>query len=324
MGELQRMDKIRRRTEIEMRLEAYRDNACSSMLEMGRWLNVAKDEGVAPHGEWTAWVQEHTYMSERTAQDWMRAARELPPGSPLERLGIAKIRTLLTLPQGEREAAAEEMHADELSTRDVERRVKALKAERDEALRVVGEQKKELNRIHDREKDAVDAAVKDAIRLEREDAEKARKEAEAAKQQEGEARAALLQSEAERTKLMAALDKADQTIGAAAQEQIRVLKKKLEENEKEIDRLTDELDEAQTAAIRGAMTGEEDRCGAPALILSAIGALMTSAGRAPGELAHTQGLDEETRELLIGQARLAGQWAMQVIAACGGEADRDE
>lgn len=318
MGELQRMDRIRRRTEIEMRLEAYRDNACTSMLEMGRWLNVAKDEGVAPHGEWTAWVQEHTYMSERTAQDWMRAARELPPGSPLERLGIAKIRALMTLPQEEREAAAEQMHADELSTRDVERHVKALKAERDEALRLVGEQKKQLSRIHDREKNVVDAAVKDAIRLEREDAEKARKEAEA------EARAALLQSEAERTKLMAALDKADRTIGAAAQEQIRALKKQIEENEKEIDRLTDELDEAQTAVMRGAMTGEEDRCGAPALILSAIGALMTSAGRAPGELAHTQGLDEETLELLIGQARLAGQWAMQVIAACGGEVERDE
>lgn len=53
------------------------------------------------------------------------------------------------------------------------------------------------------------------------------------------------------------------------------------------------------------------------MILSAIGSLMGQAGRAPGELARLQGMDEETREILCGQARLVGQWAMQILAACG-------
>ena len=77
------------------------------------------------------------------------------------------------------------------------------------------------------------------------------------------------------------------------------------------------MDEAQTAAMRGSMTGEGERTSPVTLILSAIGALMTQAGRAPAELARMQGLDEETRQLLAGQARMAGQWAMQVLSACG-------
>ena len=111
-------EKLARRQQIEIRIEAYRDNATSSLLEIGRQLNAAKDEGVVPHGEWGAWVAEHAFMSERTAQAWMQAARELPPGSPLERLGIAKIRTLLTLPAGDREETAEKIGAQELSSRE--------------------------------------------------------------------------------------------------------------------------------------------------------------------------------------------------------------
>ena len=81
-------------------------------------------------------------MNERTAQRCMQAARELPEGSPLEALGLAKIRALLTLPEGEREQAARDMDAGNLSSREVESRVQALRKERDEALRLVGEQKR--------------------------------------------------------------------------------------------------------------------------------------------------------------------------------------
>ena len=56
-----------RRREIEVHIEAHRDAAAGNLLEVGRWLNAAKDENVVPHGEWTAWVAEHAALGERTA-----------------------------------------------------------------------------------------------------------------------------------------------------------------------------------------------------------------------------------------------------------------
>ena len=73
-------------------------------------------------------------MNERTAQRVMRIARELPAGSTLASLGVAKLSALLTLPEGEREEAAREMDAEHLTSREVEERVRAIRQERDEAL----------------------------------------------------------------------------------------------------------------------------------------------------------------------------------------------
>ena len=124
----------RRRIEIEMRLEACRDGIASGFIEMGRWLNRAKEEAVVPHGEWTAWVEGHAGVNERTAQRIMRAARELPEGSPLERLGIAKVDALLRLPEADRERAASLMDAENLSAREVSRRVDQLQGKTAEPL----------------------------------------------------------------------------------------------------------------------------------------------------------------------------------------------
>ena len=110
---------INRRAVIEAHVEACRDAVLSNAVELGRWLNRAKEEQIVPHGEWEEWVRTHAGMSERSAQRLMQAAREIPEGSPLERLGVAKIEALLMLPAAEREAAAEEMDAANLSSRQV-------------------------------------------------------------------------------------------------------------------------------------------------------------------------------------------------------------
>ena len=44
-----------RRAVIETNLERCRDRAAQNLVEIGRWLNAAKEEGVVPHGQWTAW-----------------------------------------------------------------------------------------------------------------------------------------------------------------------------------------------------------------------------------------------------------------------------
>ena len=58
---------LRERVKIETRMEACRDAAASNLVEIGTLLNQAKDGGLVPRGEWTAWVQEHAGMNERTA-----------------------------------------------------------------------------------------------------------------------------------------------------------------------------------------------------------------------------------------------------------------
>lgn len=318
-----------RRREIEVHIEAHRDAAAGNLLEVGRWLNAAKDENVVPHGEWTAWVAEHAALGERTAQLWMQAARELPEGSSLAALGTAKLRSLMSLPAGEREAFAEKIGADKLTSREVDAQVKAARAERDEALRLVGEQKKRLAEM-DREKDA---AIMDAVnRTRRESKEEIDKLNGVIRSDNKDIKLkdkALDESftreknlRAQVTDLSCRLQEA-QRKGFNTDALIRMTalkdeaEKRCAEAEKEIDRLSEALDEAQTAAMRGSMTGEGERTSPVTLILSAIGALMTQAGRAPAELARMQGLDEETRQLLAGQARIAGQWAMQVLSACG-------
>ena len=324
-----------RRREIEVHIEAHRDAAAGNLLEVGRWLNAAKDENVVPHGEWTAWVSEHAALGERTAQLWMQAARELPEGSSLAALGAAKLRSLMALPAGEREEFAERIGADRLTSREVDAQVKAARAERDEALRLVGEQKKRLAEM-DRAKDA---AIMDAVNRTRRESraeidrlngliksdaigkqrsnkllDESRAREEKLRSEAAELRAAL---EAARAKPASGPDPEQEQRIALLETQLKSRDQAIRDQEREIDRLSEALDEAQTAAMRGSMTGEGERTSPVTLILSAIGALMTQAGRAPAELARMQGIDEETRQLLAGQARMAGQWAMQVLSACG-------
>lgn len=313
-----------RRQQIEMRIEMHRDSAAGSLLEVGRWLNAAKDERIVPHGQWTAWVKEHAWMNERTAQKWMQAARELPEGSPLARLEITKIQSLMLLPAEEREEFAEQIGAEKLTSREVDAAVKAARAERDEALRLVGEQKKKIRDMA-RERDAL---IIDARKqVDNENAREMRRLESLAKSAElGRKQTEVLLDEArsqvESLRTALEVERRSARIPDPKQERkIRELQEALDKKEQEIDRLSDELDAAQTAAMRGGMTGEE-KTSPVTRILSSIGGLMAQAGRAPAELARLQGLDAEDKHILCGQARLVGQWAMQILAACGeGDAD---
>ena len=337
-----------RRAVIETNLEQCRDTAARSFVEIGRWLNAAKSEGVVEHGEWAAWVAQHAGMNERTAQRCMQAARELPEGSALEMLGITKLRALLTLPAGEREEAAREMDAANATSAQVERAVaerNQARRDRDEALRLVEQQKKRIELLNQKQHAAVDAAVRDAVKTEREEAraqmeavqrdlsqresriaglrrEKtlAEKNAQRAEQALGEVRGALMNVENERMALRAQLEEANAGGGISeeARAQIEALSRRHAQAEAEIDRLTELLDEAQTAAARGSLAAEQT-VSPVTRILSAIGGLMAHAGHAPGELADLRSpLGAEDRAILISQAETVGQWAMQIIAICGG------
>ena len=111
--------------EIEYEIHFHVTHAAGHLLEVGRCLNAAKDEGLVSHGQWEEWVEKYAGVGVRTAQRMMAAAREVAADSPLARLEFSKVRALLALPAGEREEFAEEHNADSASVRELEAAIKA-------------------------------------------------------------------------------------------------------------------------------------------------------------------------------------------------------
>lgn len=108
---------------IEMRIQFNLDSAYSNIVDVGRCLIEVKDKHLVPHGQWEQWLADKTGMSARQAQRWMQIAREVPEGSYLSRLEVSKIREILTLPEPEREAVAEQAAREELTLRELREQV---------------------------------------------------------------------------------------------------------------------------------------------------------------------------------------------------------
>ena len=104
-----------------------------AILTIGRCLIEAKD--MLRHGEWLPWLNEQVELSERTAQKFMKLAREWSNPNTLADLGASKALILLALPEGERDAFLEDHNVIDMSARQLEQAIK----ERDEA-RVAAEQ----------------------------------------------------------------------------------------------------------------------------------------------------------------------------------------
>ena len=114
-----------------------KEDAGNAIIGIGQRLIEAKS--MLPHGEWTQWLTEQVEFSERTAQNFMRLAREWSNPQALADLGATKALTLLALPPEERQQFIEENHivdGEEKSVIDMTSRelAKAIR-ERDEALK---------------------------------------------------------------------------------------------------------------------------------------------------------------------------------------------
>ena len=118
--------KSRDLAKIEARIDIAKQQTMGALLEIGRCLNEAKDRNLVQHGQWEQWAAEQTGMGERTRQRIMQAAREVPAGSAMERLDFTKTMTLLALPEGDREAAAEKAEAENTPLRKLQEQVKEL------------------------------------------------------------------------------------------------------------------------------------------------------------------------------------------------------
>ncbi len=113
---------------IEVRIATHFQHAADELLGVGLCLIEAKERELVPHGQWEAWVRQHTGMSERTAQRLMATAREVPEGSVLATLPISQVQAILALPEPEREAMAQQAKDDGLSVRKLNEMITAKQA----------------------------------------------------------------------------------------------------------------------------------------------------------------------------------------------------
>ena len=119
-------------------LDAQRKGG-EAILTIGRCLNEAKN--MLPHGEWLPWLAEKVGYSEKTAQNFMRLAREFSNPQALADLGATKALKLLALPQEEREQFMEDHNVIDMTTRQLEQAIK----ERDEARKAAEAAKAEAS-----------------------------------------------------------------------------------------------------------------------------------------------------------------------------------
>lgn len=177
---------------ITQEIKFYSQQAGMSIIEIGKRLHEAKI--CLPHGEWGNWLKNEVNFSERTAQNFMRIAREYQNPQMIADMGnsATKALLLLTVPVEDREGFVAESHiidgeaktVAEMTTKEMEELTKQLAAERAEKEKL----QTQLNLFQEeaqREKDAaIDAVMKESEdRIEvliskREAAEQAQKAAE--------------------------------------------------------------------------------------------------------------------------------------------------
>lgn len=116
-------------------INIYKQQTGACIVEIGRRLIRAKE--ILPHGQWAAWLAEKVEFSERTAQNFMRVAKEYANPQPVADLGLTKALLLLQVPENEREEFVAKPHETEggektvaeMSKRELEKAIR----ERDEA-----------------------------------------------------------------------------------------------------------------------------------------------------------------------------------------------
>ena len=223
--------------------------AGKAVLGIGQRLIEAKE--TLSHGEWLPWLTEQVDFSERTAQYYMRLAREWTNPQSIADLGATKAFKLLALPSEEREAFIQERNVVDMSARELEQAIK----ERDEARAVaqraeadkrtaeqarakMAEDMGMLNASLASAQDAREQAMQDVARLEAELADLKAQPVDVAVETVVD-QAAIEKARAEAVaEMQAKLDKAREAAAKARDKQkqaeasVEVLKRSMEEREK--------------------------------------------------------------------------------------------
>lgn len=122
---------LRTLPEIEADILAQKRTIGMSIVCIGNALIEAKAQ--LGHGQWGKWLRERAELSQSSAENYMRIAREIGVDSPLASLPYSKILPLLELPSGEREQFAEENDVDSKSAAKIRELIRAAAEEKKRA-----------------------------------------------------------------------------------------------------------------------------------------------------------------------------------------------
>lgn len=232
-----------------------------AILTIGRCLIEAKD--MLSHGEWLPWLTEQVEFSPRTAQNFMRLAREWSNTQTLADLGASKALALLALPPEEREQFMEDHKVIDMSARQLEQAIK----ERDEA-RAAAEQAAADQRMAEQARDKMAEDMKFLnVRLAgaKEDREQAMQDVARLESELAELKARPVEVAVETVVDQAAIDKARADAIAEMQEKLdkaRAAADKARDKQKQaeasVEILKRSLEERDKAEKKAAIAGDKE------------------------------------------------------------------
>lgn len=216
---------------ITSEIQFYKANASECILQIGKRLLEAKAQ--LPHGDWLPWLKEKAAFSDRTAQNFMRIAKEYTNPQLVADLGTSKAILLMALEGEEREAFVAAPH---VTGSGEEKMVKDMSSEE---LKAALQELEAIKTASKRAEEQMALRLEELEREHEDDLEAAKKEL-AAQKEEYEARLR---------------EKADQAAERAARQEERVarLEKELETARQE----AAEPDENLLARLRSQAAAEE-------------------------------------------------------------------
>lgn len=108
---------------IENEIITLKNQTAENIILMGQKFIEAKK--LVPHGEWGNWLKERIDFSQRTANQFMRIAKEFGSNPEvLTNLGITKIGLLLDVPIEKRKCFIRDYDLKNISTRELKKAIK--------------------------------------------------------------------------------------------------------------------------------------------------------------------------------------------------------
>lgn len=118
---------VKRIAELTADIRTNFRSAAMSIATIGHDLIEAK--GMLSHGEWLPWLRS-LGIGVATADNYMRYAREITPGTWLSELPYTKALALLSVPEKERETFAQANNVEDKSAAEIRQLISELKAEK--------------------------------------------------------------------------------------------------------------------------------------------------------------------------------------------------
>ena len=128
--------------QIESEIISLKNQTAENMILMGQKFIEAKE--LVSHGEWGQWLEDRIGFSQRTANQLMRIAKEYASNSQaISNLDATKIYLLLELPVEERENFIDQNDLQNMSTREMKKKLKNYK--RNNAVWKIVDKEKDMN-----------------------------------------------------------------------------------------------------------------------------------------------------------------------------------